>query len=370
MNAERYHRQLILKGFNSESQQRLTDANVLVVGAGGLGCPALQYLTAVGVGHIGIIDYDVVALSNLHRQILFGTKDIGKLKVIAAEERLKALNPDIQFTRYPYKIQKFNILSLLAQYDYILDATDNFQSRYLISDACMLLNKPLVFAAVAGYEGQLAIFGVSDDQGKKTNYRDLFPIPPSKGEIPNCEENGVLGVLPGIIGAMQAAEVIKLITGIGKPLINKILSYDLLTQQFYEINITQAPANTYQLPNTEIEFLKMHHTDNHLEKELIEIDTLTLENLKASHALIIDVREIGESPSLNPDIYKQVPMSEFADFLNQEIAQDEIVLICQHGIRSVAAAEQLQEKYGNTKKIYSLKGGIARYQAFFSNQQA
>ncbi|MBC6111428.1 ThiF family adenylyltransferase [Pedobacter fastidiosus] len=370
MDTERYNRQLILKGFGEVAQQKLSKAKVLVIGAGGLGCPALQYLVASGVGKIGLVDGDFVSLSNLHRQILFTTTDVGKLKVEVAAQRLSALNPEVELKIYPNFITQENALEMLAQYDFIIDGTDNFESRYLINDACVLLKRPLIFGAVSGFEGQLAIFNIEDKNGEKTNYRDLFPIQPNKGEISNCAENGVLGVLPGIIGTMMATETIKLITGIGESLVNKILNYNLLNQQFYEITITPSPARTYKLPAGKDEFLKMNY-GNTLDKkhnQVLEIDIDELQNLQNQDStLIIDVRETYEVPALNPLDYKQVPMSIFESFLNQEIEEENIILLCQHGIRSLAAAEYLHEKYGQKKNIYSLKGGIIRWKNYFTN---
>jgi len=368
MDTERYNRQLILKGFGEEAQQKLSKAKVLVIGAGGLGCPALQYLVAAGVGKIGLVDGDVVSLSNLHRQLLFTTVDIGKLKVDIAAQRLNAINPNVKLETYSQFITQENALEIFSEYDFIIDGTDNFESRYLINDGCALLKKPLIFAAVSGYEGQLAVFNIESSVGEKTNYRDLFPIQPNKGEIPNCAENGVLGVLPGIIGTMMAAEAIKLITGIGEPLINKILNYNLLNQQFYEITITSSPSGTYKLPENENEFLKMNYSLESTPNQVLEIDIKELENLqKKDSTLIIDVRETYEVPVLNPLDYKQIPMSVFQSFLNQDIEEENIVLLCQHGIRSLAAAEFLHEKYGDKKNIYSLKGGVIRWKNYFTS---
>jgi molybdopterin/thiamine biosynthesis adenylyltransferase/rhodanese-related sulfurtransferase len=365
MSAERYNRQIILKGFGEEAQQQLLKAKVLVIGAGGLGCPALQYLAAAGVGHIGIVDDDTISLSNLHRQILFTTADIGKLKAEVAAKRLQEMNTQIGIIRHPIRLQQNNILDIISRYDFILDGTDNFESRYLINDACALLNKPLIFAAVAGFEGQLAIFNTPGQLSLSTNYRDLFPIPPLKGEIPNCAENGIIGVLPGIIGAMAAAETIKLIAKIGKPLTNKILNYNLLTQEQYTINISH--GSDYTLPQTVDEFLNMEYQDTGEGPQgYIEIDASELVKLQQTEStILIDVRERHEVPVLDKQIYTQVPMSEFGAFLNKEFYQKQVVLICQHGIRSVAAAEALQEKYGDAKKIYSLKGGIVKWRDHF-----
>ncbi|MFW0717857.1 ThiF family adenylyltransferase [Pedobacter sp. N23S346] len=365
MDQERYSRQLILKGFGSEAQQKLSEARVLVLGAGGLGCPVLQYLAAAGIGTIGMVDDDTVSLSNLHRQILFDTSDIGKPKVQVAAKKLRLMNPDISIKDHHIRLNKNNILNLLESYDLIIDGTDNFESRYLINDACALLKKPLIFAAVSGFEGQLAIFNVKDKQGIATNYRDLFPIPPKAGEVQNCAENGVLGVLPGIIGTMVVAETIKLITGIGQPLINKLFHYHSLTHSQYELNISA--GSNYDLPKSKADFLTMNDDQSGATASIFEeIDVEQMQHLQDQEAaLVIDVREKHEFPILNKDIYQQVPMSEFSAFLQNNIEASKIVLLCQHGIRSVAAAELLHEKYGHMKKIYSLKGGISKWRNHF-----
>ncbi|WP_432712975.1 ThiF family adenylyltransferase [Pedobacter sp.] len=365
LNTERYQRQLILKGFGAQAQQLVAQARVLVIGAGGLGCPALQYLAAMGIGKIGIVDDDTVALSNLHRQVLFTTADVGKLKVAVAAERLRAMNPEIEIVAHPIRIKKNNVLALLKAYDYVLDGTDNFETRYLLNDACALLNKPLIFAAVSGDEGQLAIFNVNNEKGRSTNYRDLFPVPPGAGDVPNCAENGVLGVLPGIIGTMAAAETIKLITGYGKTLVNKLLHYHLLSREQYEMNIS--PSTDYQLPQSEDEFLNMdYQNDCELSSGYQEIGAQELSEFQnEGSALLIDVRERHEVPVLDAAIFNKVPMSEFNRFLEEDIAEENIVFICQHGIRSVAAAEAMHEKYGDSKKIYSLKGGISKWRNYF-----
>jgi molybdopterin/thiamine biosynthesis adenylyltransferase/rhodanese-related sulfurtransferase len=370
MSAERYNRQIILEGFGEFNQKKLENASVLVIGVGGLGCPALLYLAASGIGRIGLVDGDTVSLSNLHRQVIFSTADIGKPKAEIAARKLAELNPEISIEAYPFFIVQNNILAIIESYDFIVDGTDNFQSRYLINDACAMLNKPLVFAAVAGFEGQLAVFNVEDENQKKTNYRDIFPVQPEKGEIPNCAENGIIGVLPGIMGTMQAAEIIKLITGMGRPMVNKLLNYNLLQQTFYEIGLIAAPDHTYAIPKDESSFLNANYGSQKEQKqyEVTEIDIKELENLqKKQTTVLIDVRETHEIPKLNSRKYKQFPMSNFEDLLHQEIVESNIVLLCQHGVRSIAAAEYLFEKYGDKKNIYSLKGGIVRWKDFFTS---
>lgn len=360
MIEERYNRQLILAGFGRQAQKKLAKAKVLVIAAGGLGCPLLQYIAAAGVGRIGIADDDRIALSNLQRQVLYTTADVGKLKVDVAKQLLMQMNTEIEVTTYPVRIKRNNILDLVAQYDIVFDGTDNFETRYLINDACAMLNKPLVFAAVSGYEGQLAIFNIKNHLGTSTNYRDLFPVPPQKDEIPNCAENGVIGVMPGIIGVMAAAEIIKLITGIGEPLINKLLHYNILTLQQHQLNIGK--GNNYNLPQTAENFLKAEDSADDERNGFLGIDAAQLQQMKLQPTtLIIDVREQFEVPLLDQQVYKKVPMSKLDDFMDQEITASHVVFICQHGIRSATAASHFYKKHGNSKKTYSLKGGIAKW---------
>ncbi|NTE02035.1 molybdopterin biosynthesis protein [Agrobacterium tumefaciens] len=365
MNNERYSRQLTLKGFGATAQNKLINSHVLVVGAGGLGCPILQYLAVAGIGTIGIVDDDTISLSNLHRQILFTTENLDQPKVKVAAERLRLMNPEISIVEHQLRLDKSNIFSIIESYDLVIDGTDNFDARYIINDACTLLQKPLIFAAVSGFEGQLAIFNVKDKQGIATNYRDIFPTPPAPGEIQNCEENGILGVLPGIMGTMAAAEAIKLIARVGKPLINILFHYNLLTQTQYTLNISV--GKDYVLPKSKADFILMDDNQSHSNAPgYEEIDITKMLLLKEQDlALVIDVREKHEFPILDQDVFLQVPMSEFNTFIQKNIEAESIVLLCQHGIRSVAAAELLQEKYGATKKIYSLKGGIAKWRNHF-----
>lgn len=365
MNQERYSRQLILNGFGHDAQQKLANAKLLVIGAGGLGCPILQYLAAAGIGTIGIVDDDTISLSNLHRQILYNTEDVGQPKVEVAARRLGFMNPEVFVTKHHLRLNKNNIFGIMESYDMVIDGTDNFESRYLVNDASALLQKPLIFAAVSGFEAQLAIFNVKDKQGVSTNYRDLFPVPPAPGEIPNCAENGVLGILPGVIGTMAAAETIKLVTGIGQPLINKLLHYHLLSQTHYTVNISA--GHDYTLPGSKADFL-LRDDEQFCAKTPVfeEIDVITMQLLQEKEsAMVIDVREKHEFPVLNKEIFLQVPMSEFNTFLENNIEAESIILLCQHGIRSLAAAELLQDKYGHAKKIYSLKGGISKWRNHF-----
>lgn len=293
---ERYQRQLILKDFGEAAQQRLLDARALVIGAGGLGCPVLQYLAAAGVGCIGIIDDDVVALSNLHRQVLYNADDIGKPKVICAADHLKKLNPMVRITVYNERLTSANALCILHEYDIIIDGSDNFETRYLVNDACVLLDKPLIYGAVSQYEGQVAVWNVLSSGGKRSaNYRDLFPEPPAPFLVPNCNEAGVLGVLPAIIGSMMAAEAIKWITGIGVLLVNRILNYSFLCQQFHEMEMEPQPETRELIPADEAAFLQKHYAPACPASQEVtpaEFDEL----LAAGKILVIDVREPGEPP--------------------------------------------------------------------------
>jgi len=358
-NTERYSRHLNLTGFGLAAQQKLQQAKVLVIGAGGLGCPVLQYLTAAGVGVIGIADDDVVSLSNLQRQVLYSVDDLGLLKAQQAAERLRRLNPEIIIHAHLQKVDSSNALELLEKYDLVVDGTDNFASRYLINDACVLLGKPLVFAAVYQYEGQLAVFNVPGRGGIKTSYRDLFPTPPKASEAPDCNAAGVLGVLPGIMGIMQATEVIKLIAGIGDPLSNQLLTYNALSSESYTIQISpnaQAKAHTpkdaAEFRQTDYEWLCSPGT-----RAMPVIDKLTFEQYKSDpSALILDVREFGEWPQASfPHL--QIPLNSLKGEF-RKLEKDKIIVFCQSGKRSAAAAALLQEHFGDSKEIYTLAGGI------------
>ncbi len=365
IDEERYSRQTILKGFGLVGQQKLNAAKVLVIGAGGLGCPALQYLAGAGVGTIGIADDDVVSLSNLHRQILYSVADIGLPKVTIAAAKLSILNPDIAIIPHHLKLKNINALNIIGQYDIILDGTDNFASRYMINDACVLLGKPLVYGAVMQYQGQVAIFNVPGLNGIAINYRHLFATAPKPREVPNCAEAGVLGVLPGIIGTMQAAEAIKLITGIGKPLINKLLTYNVLTNEMYTVSVNTSSPNKKESLISETIFLQMDYEDECgiKEKHIIEIDGDEFETLrKQPGTAVIDVREVYELPQVTNFEHQQIPMTVFKESI-RSIADKNIILFCQHGIRSIYAGEMLQEVFGNSKQIYSLKGGISKWAA-------
>lgn len=358
----RYQRQIILNGFGETGQEKLNNSRVLVIGAGGLGCPALQYLAGAGIGTLGLVDHDIVSLNNLHRQILYSTNDIGLSKALRAADILQALNPDITIIPYNEQLNPTNAIDIISQFDFVLDGTDNFASRYMINDACVLTNKPLIYGAISRFEGQIAVFNFDGgNEDIRTNYRDLFPIPPTEDEILNCAEAGVIGVLPGIIGTMMANEAIKLITGIGTSLINRLMTYNSLTNQVYEMEIEAGKATRSLIPEnipafqtTDYELLCSVQTANQLDITLF--DQMMLD----PSVLFIDVREMNETPIVEEFNYIKLPLSSFAGAMEQ-INAENVVLFCQSGKRSLSAARMVSEHYGNSKKVYSLKDGIAAW---------
>ena len=359
---ERYQRQLILKGFGAEAQQKLLSASVLVIGAGGLGCPVLQYLVAAGVGSIGIVDDDVVSLSNLHRQVLYNVQMIGKSKTTCAVEVLQQLNPQVQCIVYNERLTNKNASAILSAFDVVVDGSDNFATRYLVNDASVLLNKPLVYGAISQYEGQVAVFNVQQNNEHSANYRDLFPHPPKDGEVLNCAEAGVLGVLPGIIGSMMANETIKLITGIGKLLVNRLFTYNTLNNQTYELEITARAETLSLIPATEAALQQTDYEWLCGTASLVnEIDATEFNRIiEEGTAAIVDVREKDELPVVTEFSHMQIPLNSLQQH-TAWLTEDTIVVFCLSGKRSVQAAKQLNELFGASKKIYSLKGGIQQW---------
>lgn len=359
INKDRYDRQIKLKEFGIEAQYKLSSARVLVVGAGGLGCPVLQYLAASGIGTIGILDDDTVSLSNLHRQVLYTTQDIGKRKTEAAFERLSLMNSDISVTAIPERISTENAVEIIRQYDLVVDCTDNFPTRYLIDDICRILKKPLIFGAIYEYEGQIAVFNILDSDQNTTSYRNLFPEPPKPNEVPDCNEAGVLGVLPGIIGTLQAAEAIKIITGIGNPLINQLMTVDLKDYHTAVYDIPVHIDNSVNFPLTADEFEFMNYEEHcGISSKNINIISVAdfLEFANHPDNVIIDVREPDEMPKINFP-YTAIPLSQLQQGI-PEIPKKNIIVICQSGKRSVAGATLLQEHLGPEFTVSSLKGGI------------
>ena len=369
---ERYQRQIILKEFGETGQQKLLQAKVLAIGAGGLGCPILQYLAAAGVGTIGIVDDDIVALTNLHRQVLYSVKDIGLSKAERSASVLQGLNPDINIIPFNQRLTIENALEIIKSFDIIIDGTDNFSTRYLINDACVLLDKPLVYGAISQFEGQVTIFNCrQENNDKQVNYRDIFPQPPKDDEVLNCAEAGVLGVLPGIVGTMMANETIKLITGIGTPLINRLLTYNALNNQLYELELTAREETRLLIPANEMFFKQMDYEWLcSSSSESFEIDGNAFNELMENETIdVIDVRELDELPVVNEFDHQKIPLKQIAGTL-QGIKADTVVVFCQSGKRSKQAATLLSGIFGTTKKIYSLKGGIENWKKQHQPQQS
>lgn len=370
-NAElaRYNRHIMLPQFGLAAQQKLKSAKVLVVGSGGLGSPLLLYLAAAGVGTIGIVDFDVVDDSNLQRQVLFGKNDIGAAKVLAAKSRLESLNPYIGIRVHQAQLRSENALDIIRDYDVVADGSDNFPTRYLVNDACVLLGKPLVFAAVSQFEGQVSVFNLLQDNGERgPNYRDLHPEPPAPGLVPNCAEGGVLGVLPGIMGSMQALEVIKIISGTGESLSGRLVIFDALDFQMRSFNIRRRadnPLNGNHPTITELIdyelFCGLKNTTG--EQPIKEINAGELREWQqlGEPFQLIDVREPHEYEASNLG-GELIPLADISAQA-QRLARDrKVVLHCRSGARSAQAIRELEEKFG-FDNLYNLSGGILAYQA-------
>jgi adenylyltransferase/sulfurtransferase len=346
----RYNRHIVLSEIGQAGQDKISNAKVLVIGAGGLGCPILQYLTAAGVGKIGIIDFDVVELSNLQRQVLFGTSSLGKNKALAAKERLEDLNDSIQIIAYTEKLTYQNAIDLFNQYDIIVDGTDNFETRYLINDASIITNTPLVFGAIYKFEGQVSVFNYKNGP----NYRCLFPNPPEKGSVPNCSEIGVLGVLPGIIGSMQANEVLKIILGLGTTLSGKLFCYNALTSHTSTIRVNKNEAIFQSVLKDKNNFHKAKVDFNCQ----VEVVTASIEDfLSEENVQYIDVREVYEQPEIVSLDIVRIPLSQLENRINEIDSIKKKAIFCQSGIRSKSAAELLRER--NIQNCFSVIEGAS-----------
>ena len=359
---QRYQRQMVLPGFGREKQERLQNARVLMIGAGGLSCPAMLYLSAAGVGHIGIIDFDRVELSNLHRQVLYTPDDIGRPKAEVAAEKLKVYNPEVEVQAYTTRVGTENALEIMKDYSLVVDGSDNFPTRYLVNDACQLLSIPLVHASIYRFEGQLSVFNYAGPEGNqsKTNYRDLFSEPPGAEEVPNCAEAGVIGVLPGIMGSLQANEAIKIITGIGETMNNRLLTFNALDNSFYEFELQPNEQAAATAPKTEADFRKMDY-GGFCGMPQVEVEEKLAEDfeqiMQDPNTVAIDVRREEEQPKLkNPQI-RRIPLQELNNRQEELEKANQILFICQSGIRSKKAVEMLRERYPQ-KKMWSLKGGV------------
>ncbi|MFS4492356.1 ThiF family adenylyltransferase [Maribacter sp. 2308TA10-17] len=352
MNQERYTRQTILKGFGLEGQKKLVKAKILVIGAGGLGVPVLTYLNAMGVGKIGIVDNDVVSITNLHRQVLYDEGDIGESKVIAALKKLMAQNPDGEIVVYNTFLTTKNAIEIITDYDVVVDTSDNFPTRYLVNDACVILNKPFVYGALHGYEGQVSVFNY---KGGPT-YRCLFPQMPKENEVPNCNEHGVLGIIPGIIGNLQALEAVKVIVGIGEVLSGKLLIFDGLQQSYQKIKFKLNSENRKRKK------LQDFYEWNDPCEIIPNVSADELQNLLSDKAQIIDVRTIEEYENYHIPESIHIPLDSLetnSDKINFSIP---VYLLCQSGKRSETAFRQLKEKHPESS-LFSILGGLNQYLA-------
>jgi len=362
----RYARHIAIPEFGMEGQLKLKEAKVLVIGSGGLGSPVLLYLAAAGVGHIGIVDFDVVDESNLQRQVIFTVDDIGKSKAQTAKSKLIALNPHIDIKVFDMAFTKENAMEIIDDYDIVADGTDNFPTRYLVNDACVIAGKVNVYASIFQFEGQVSVFNFLNDKGERgPNYRDLFPEPPPPGLVPNCAEGGVLGVLPGIIGCLQANEVIKVITGIGKPLDGRLFLFDAADFTTRVLNLTKNP-------NTKItELIDYEQFCGSTIEQMKEVKKITVKELKKymdedESFQLIDVREPYEFQIANIN-GQLIPLSQVLDSSNLISRDKKVIVHCRSGVRSADAIRKLEQLYG-FNNLYNLEGGILAWSEEIDSQ--
>ena len=368
---QRYHRQLILPNVGERGQRKLARARVLLVGAGGLGSPVALYLAAAGVGHIGIIDEDVVDVSNLHRQVLHGTHDIGRPKVASAGDRLRDLNPHVDVATLHARLSSSNAMDLLRTYNIVVDGSDNFPTRYLVNDACVLLGIPCVHASISRFDGQASVFATAEGPC----YRCIFPEPPAPGSIPSCADGGVFGALPGLLGSIQATEVIKLITGVGESLVGRLLIVDALRMRFRTIELERNPAcpacGTRKITalidydafcgvsvdagsNSPQGSADDDATEGEITPQRLHA------RLRAGEAItLLDVRETYEWAIARLPDARLVPLGSLPRAVNTLDRSAETVVYCHHGTRSAAAAEWLLDQ--GFSRVLNLVGGIDRW---------
>jgi adenylyltransferase/sulfurtransferase len=340
---QRYNRQMLMPEFGIDGQVKLKNAKILVIGCGGLGSPILLYLTAAGIGTLGIVENDKIDITNLQRQILYATSSVGQAKISETTNRLRALNPLVKINQYPTLLSADNALEIIKDYDIVIDGTDNFPTRYLVNDACVMLNKPFVYGAIHRFEGQVAVFNYRNS----ATYRDLFPTPPPTEQAPNCAEAGVLGVLPGIIGSIQALEAIKVITSIGEPLSGKLFVIDTLSMQSRIINIPKMPNSIKITQLIDYEVFCGIKSANDITFEALQ---------KLNDYQLIDVREKHEYEARNIG-GELMPLSELEKYLSKISRDKTVVIHCQSGVRSQKAIKILQENFGFTNLV-NLTGGL------------
>jgi sulfur-carrier protein adenylyltransferase/sulfurtransferase len=356
----RYSRHLIMPEVGAEGQLKLKSAKVLLIGAGGLGAPLGLYLAAAGVGRIGLVDFDLVDFSNLQRQVIHGTSDVGRKKLDSAADRMREINPNVTIDKHEAALSSDNALDILRDYDIIVDGTDNFPTRYLVNDACVLLGKPNVYGSIFRFEGQATVFAYNGGPC----YRCLYPEPPPPGLVPSCAEGGVLGILPGTIGLIQATETVKLILGIGQPLAGRLLLYDALAMRFREVRLRKNPecpvCGAHPTVTRLIDYKEFCGVPQQQEAPVFEGDIDPVE-VKAKidrgdKFVLIDVREPHEYQICCIPTARLIPLGELPKRLHELHPADEIVAHCKSGIRSARAVDFLK-KSGFTK-VRNMKGGI------------
>lgn len=365
--SERYSRHLNLPGFGSAGQLALQQAAVLVIGAGGLGCPVLQYLTASGVGTIGLVDNDVVALSNISRQVLYSKADIGKPKVQVAIAKLQAMNSKTKFIAHEEFLSQKNALNIISGYGLVIDCTDNFETRYLINDACVLLSKTFIHGAVYRFTGQTAVMNHGQENEMRTaTYRCLFPEPPAAGAVGNCETAGVLGTLTGVIGTMQATLAVKVICGTGSDVAGKLFLFNANSFEMHSSFIPRNVEADKKRPSGKEAFLEYDYQRfcNSKSAPEFEISPAVLFNMMASQqpVEVIDIRQPGEWPEINDFAVTAVPITEFNDSISLPENNTAVVLICASGQRSLHLATRINQK--RTNPVLSLRGGINAWNQF------
>ncbi len=366
----RYSRHLILPEVGFEGQKRLKAASVLCIGTGGLGSPLTMYLAAAGVGRIGLVDFDVVDVTNLQRQIAHGTKDVGRLKIESAKDTLLDINPEIVVETHNTMLSSANALELFENYDLIIDGTDNFPTRYLVNDACVLLGKPNVYGSIFRFEGQATVFWAGCPLGNGPCYRCLYPEPPPPGLVPSCAEGGVIGILPGIVGCIQANEAVKLILGIGEPLVGRLLLFDALGMKFRELKLRKDPdcpiCGEHRTITELIDYEEFCGVGRGGETTQSTEDTepmreISVTELKAKmdageDFVLVDVREPYEWDIARIPGATLIPLGVIGERSGELDPDAEIVLQCKAGVRSARALDILRGK--GFKNLTNLKGGI------------
>ncbi len=355
----RYKRHLTLDGFGEEGQIRLKNSSVIFIGAGGLGSSAIMYIAAAGIGKIGIVDNDKVEVSNLQRQVIHNNSEIGNYKTDSAERRIKELNPHCKVKTFTTRINNNNAIDILSQFDIICDCSDNFGTRYLINDACVILKKPLIYGSVQGFEGQISVFNLKKNS---PNFRDLLPNPPEQGLIPSCTDYGVIGISPGIIGILQANEIIKIIIKKGKVLDGKILILNLLENSSKQLNL-KVSKNTKKI-NDLITNTKDYESGINCEniKRISHIEFKKIYQTNSNEIIIVDVREKDEFQKFSIKGSISLPLSlikeqNSLEFIKNQSVGKKIYTLCQKGIRSETASKILFQQRIDT---ISIEGGIER----------